>query len=152
MNVGIKGGKKRKITFVTDAKSGDGKMKGAKIGVAPGMSKDSKPNLPEPERVQTSTILPQRSLNAKPGGGGGGAGGRAPAPMGGAPSPMGGGGRPAPPMGGGGPPVGGRPAPPMGGAARGAPPRPGSVSQRGGGGRGRGIPMPRGGRGRGSPY
>lgn len=152
MNVGIKGGKKRKVVFVTDPKSGDGKMKGGKVGVATGMSKDSKPNLPEPERVQTSTILPQRSLNAKPGGGGGGAAHHAPSPMGGGgpPVPMGGGGRPAPPSFGG----GGRPAPPMGGGAppRGAPPRPVSVS-RGGGGRGRGMPMPGvRGRGRGAPY
>merc|ERR1711862_823017 len=110
MNITIKGGKKRKITFVSDAKSGEGKMKGAKVGVAPGMSKDSKPNLPEPERVQTTTILPQRTLNAKA------QYSAAPSPA--APSPMGGppvGGRPGPPVPGG----GGRPAPPMGGAPRG---------------------------------
>lgn len=133
MNITIKGGKKRKVTFVTDAKSGDGKMKGAKVGVAPGMSKDSKPNLPEPERVQTTTILPQRTLNAKVGGGGGGASAPQP-PMGGRPTP---GAPPSRPTPGGVPP--GRPTP--GGAprpvSRGGPPRGGAR-----GGRGRGMPMP----------
>merc|ERR1712137_1457972 len=136
MNVAIKGGKKRKITFVTDAKGG-------KVSVAPGMSKDSKPNLPEPERVETTTILPQRTLNAKEqymGGNDNSAGRPAPrgAPPRGAP-PRGGGPSPGRPTPGG----GGRPAPPSMG---GAPPPRQSVR---GGGRGRGIPMPGVPRGRG---
>lgn len=65
MNSLIKGGKRRAVKFVSDPKGAEGKMKGAKVGVAPGMSKDSKPNLPEPKQVETHNILPQRSLQRK---------------------------------------------------------------------------------------
>ena len=151
MNITIKGGKKRKISFVTDAKGGEGTMKGTKVSVAPGMSKDSKPNLPEPEKVQTSTILPQRSLiqkNPSPAA-------PSPSPFGGgapAPNPFGGG-APSRPTPGARPTPGGAPPSPM---TRGGAPRPASRGGPPRGGRGMPMPgMPRGGgrgRGGGRPY
>jgi len=124
----IKGGKKRVITFAQNAAGGDmGKLKGKKVSVAPGLSKDSRPNLPEPKQMETQNIVPaeRKAIQRKnPAPGGGAAAFSAPKPN------SGGGGysRPSPAA---------APAPSYGGG--GARPAPGGSRGRGGGGAGAGL-------------
>jgi myosin I len=92
MQVAIKGGKKKyAVQFVADPSAPDGKVKGKKVAVAPGLDKNSAPNIPEPVSVPTiANTDPYGGLRGPGGGGGGGRGGRGGAPRGGA-APRGGG-------------------------------------------------------------
>nr|P10569.1 RecName: Full=Myosin IC heavy chain [Acanthamoeba castellanii]AAA27707.1 myosin IB heavy chain [Acanthamoeba castellanii] len=112
-NVTLKGGKTCVVKFIRDPQGGDGKVKGTKVSVAPGLPPSSAPNIQAPQETSggaSFTVAEQsykdQILGAKGGGGGGGRGRGGPSPSG-AVSP-----RPSPGGGGGGPsPFGGRPSP-----------------------------------------
>jgi len=79
----IKDNKRTQVAFLSDPTGGQGRVKGTKVCVAPGLPRDTKPNIQPPATITTVNTDPYGGL--KRGGGRGGRGGAAAG--GGRPSP-----------------------------------------------------------------